>query len=759
MASDENAPQKPPPLPPAADQPPQPPPLPFGVTPPSSFFPASAARPEPATREDKVRGEYEQKLAELERRLQQEREKLLVTQLKSQEEQATSAKVEVSLRELQDRLRRDRREQDQEEARVKLEKKAAELEARLAQERETWVATLKNQLSSRDSQEKEIETHFASRLQETERRWLEEKAGWQKMTLAKDEEIRVLRTLSEKLKGADSELSRTVADKKAFESRALAERAELEKRVTQLSRESAEAQARVSSSYEREKESLQLRADLQLSRQQASLVQERLERELGALRASSREREERLLADVERLQRDMTTIKQRLDAEHEAQLRVVKGEQESLLARQKDVAERAQTEVQQLRAIAGALERQAASGRAQVEELKRASAEWEKTQERYKAEFIVLQRKWVEREKEVRAEASAQAMQGLDAEKTRLKVLAQDELNQRAAKIAEQLRQENESDQRRFEGKLRADVEQELATRRHQLQTEYEAYHTQTDAEMSRLRRDLAQKDEGWSQRLLAKESELLSARARRRGDRPPDARGGGSPGRRAPRARRRERLLRRAGGGRTAAGHAQRGGAQARPGRGGGPAPGEGEDGARALELGAGRSGAGRSGGPRADAPAALAREPDGQDRAGRARAVGEDPRRPAPGARARATGAARGVRAAGRRARADRARGGGEAVRRGQGSARPARGGGSRGGRGRGARTRRLGSRGPRRRGARARQADRAGAARRRGRCPRARAGGQARGLPQGRGWRRGRGRGRQRVVAGRGVQEKVE
>ncbi|MDE2142103.1 MAG: hypothetical protein KGJ84_06810, partial [Elusimicrobia bacterium] len=542
MAPDDKIPPKPPvppPLPPTSGRPPVPPPLPgasapipprlpsgapslppmpgmgsLGLPPRAPGLPGLPAMPTAAQppappafaakpardvekeleeKVDKVKDSYEKKLAELERRLQEEREKMLVSQVKSQEEQVTAAKVEVSLKELQDRLRRDRRDQESEENRLKLEKKAQELEARLAQERETWVATLKNQLGAREAQEKEVETHFAMRLQEMERRWLEEKANWQKIALAKDDEVRTLRSLAEKLKGADTELSKTSSEKKI-----------LEERVAELAKDRAEALARLQNAAEREKELIQLRADLTLTRQQGALIQERLERDLAALRSSAREREERLLSDQERLQRDLSGFKQRFDAEKESEQRRLKMEYEGELAQQKGNAERAQAELQRLRAVCGALERQSASARAQLEELKRSAGEWERTQERYKAEFVVLQRKWVEREKEVRAEATAQSLQMLESEKTRLKIQAQDELNQRAAKIADQLRQENEAEQRRLEAKLRADLEEELQGRRQEMQ-----------GEISRLNREVSQKDAAWSERLLAKESDLLAARSR----------------------------------------------------------------------------------------------------------------------------------------------------------------------------------------------------------------------------------------------------
>ena len=496
MTPDDQVPQ--PPVPPSFSgaQPPEPP----------SFALSQPRDPEKEleAKVDKVKDEYEKKLDELSKRLQEEHEKVFVTQLKSQEERATSAKIEISLKELQERLRRDRREQEQEESKLRLEKKAQELEARLAQERETWVVTLKNQLGVREAQEKEVENNFAMRLQEMERRWFEEKAHWQQVALGKDEEIRTLRSLAEKLKGVDVELAKVASEKKI-----------LEERVAALAMERAEASARLQSAGEREKEAIQLRADLALARQSSAMTQERLERDLASLRASAREREERLLADVERLQRDFATVKQRFDVEKDADLRRARNEHEADLSQQKQAAERATAELQRLRAVAGALERQGAAARAQLETLKRNAVDWERAQERYKAEFIVLQRKWIEREKDIRAEASAQSLQVLESEKARLRVQAQDEFNQRAVKIADQLRQENESEQRRLESKLRSELETELQARRQELLVQSDAARAQADAEMGRLRGELAQKDAAWGERLLAKESEVLSARSR----------------------------------------------------------------------------------------------------------------------------------------------------------------------------------------------------------------------------------------------------
>ena len=477
------------------------------VSPPSFGAPPASVPDRAKEREEKLermKDEFENKLEALEKKLGDEREKTFLMQLRSQEETVTAAKVEVSLKELQDKLRRDRRDQDNEESKLKLERRAQELEARLAQERETWVTTLKSQLASRETQDKEVETHFAVRLQEMERRWLDEKAQWQKTALAKDDEVRTLRALAEKLRGADTELAKSESSRKL-----------LDERLNEVLQERAEAVARLQGAADREKESIQLRADLTLTRQQGALIQERLERDISALRHSSREREERLMGDQERLQRDLATIKQTLEAQHEANLRRAKAENESELIKFKDVAEKSTAELQRLRAVAGALERQGASSRAQLDEMRRSAAAWEKTQERYKAEFVVLQRKWVEREKEVRAEATQASLQMVESEKTRLRIQAQDELNTRAAKIADQLRLENESEQKRLESRLRSDLERELAERRQAMIVETDAARALIEQELGRLRRELQQKDQSWGERMLAKESELIGQRSR----------------------------------------------------------------------------------------------------------------------------------------------------------------------------------------------------------------------------------------------------
>ena len=483
-------------------RPPLPPGLPGGMGFPGPRAAAPAAPPAPPPVEpDRPSGpsteqvEYEKKVAELEKRLATEHEQLLLANLKSQQEATTAARVEVSIKELQEKLRRDRREAAAEE-----DRRAGQM----AQERETWVVTLRNQMQTRESQEKEVEGHFAARLQEMERRWLEEKAGWQKTVLAKDEEIRNLRSLSEKLKGADAELGKTSAEKK-----------QLEARVTDLMQERAEAVSKVAGAAEKEKDAIQMRADLSLARQQLTMVQERLERDLAASRSSAREREERLLADHERLQRDLASVGERLRAEHEADLRRFKIEASAETSKYKDAAERSGADMSRLRAVCGALERQLAATRAQADELKRQASDWEKTQERFKAEFVVLQRKWVDREKEIRAEAAAQAAQVLESEKARIKAAAQEEISLRASRLAEQMEKDTEVELRRRETSIRTEVEREALERFEKSEAERQKARLALEAEAERLRGEMTRQSTEWGQKLLAKETELVDAQGK----------------------------------------------------------------------------------------------------------------------------------------------------------------------------------------------------------------------------------------------------
>ena len=132
----------------------------------------------------------EGRIAELEKKLMEEREKVLLASLRSKEEEAVSAKVETSIKEIQDKLRREKREQELDENKRKAETRALELERRMAEEREAWVShALKTQLSQRDQATQEMEGHFSTRLKDLEYRWAQEKTTLENAIREKEGEL------------------------------------------------------------------------------------------------------------------------------------------------------------------------------------------------------------------------------------------------------------------------------------------------------------------------------------------------------------------------------------------------------------------------------------------------------------------------------------------------------------------------------------------------------------------------------------------
>src|ERR1041385_2468920 len=73
----------------------------------------------------------------------------------------------------------------------------------MAEEREAWVQTLKNQLNQRDQITQEMETHFSSRLKDLEYRWAQEKAGLE--SALKEREAEVLRVRQEVILKSEQE--------------------------------------------------------------------------------------------------------------------------------------------------------------------------------------------------------------------------------------------------------------------------------------------------------------------------------------------------------------------------------------------------------------------------------------------------------------------------------------------------------------------------------------------------------------------------
>ena len=199
----------------------------------------------------------EKKISDMEKMLSQEKEKALLATLKNQQDEALSSRVESSLKDIQEKMRRDRRDHEVEEERLSLKGKIKEMEMRLSQERETWMQTLKNQMSERETQGKDVEGHFIYRLQEMERRWLDEKAQWQKEISNREETIRSLKSASEKLREVEDEYRKLSLEKEMTEREA----SKLRDEVARAEREKASIESYIKMMPEKEREIADLRSE------------------------------------------------------------------------------------------------------------------------------------------------------------------------------------------------------------------------------------------------------------------------------------------------------------------------------------------------------------------------------------------------------------------------------------------------------------------------------------------------------------------
>ena len=262
----------PPPVPPGFIKPASPPSarLPGGAAPAASaaqqelFYQSGHPQPsrqdaaaEESERAKAEKDKLEKKIAEMEKIVSQEKEKALLATLKNQQDEALSSKVESSLKDIQERLRRDRREQEVQEERLALKSRVKDLEARLVSDRETWMQTLKGQIQERETQSEDVEGHFLYRLQEMERRWLEEKAQWQRAISQKEDEVRSLRAAAEKLREAEDELRREAMEKE-MQAREISR---LRDEVAKIDREKASVEAYIKNIPEREREFADMRAE------------------------------------------------------------------------------------------------------------------------------------------------------------------------------------------------------------------------------------------------------------------------------------------------------------------------------------------------------------------------------------------------------------------------------------------------------------------------------------------------------------------
>jgi chromosome segregation ATPase len=126
--------------------------------------------PQPETPE-----ELRRRLAETEKRLSEEKEKVLMADVRSKQEEAFAAHVEASLKDIQQKMQRDKREKEIEEERAQLREKVRELDNRLIAERESWVQILRTQLQQAPQQKQDapspVETAILTRLESLEQKW------------------------------------------------------------------------------------------------------------------------------------------------------------------------------------------------------------------------------------------------------------------------------------------------------------------------------------------------------------------------------------------------------------------------------------------------------------------------------------------------------------------------------------------------------------------------------------------------------------
>jgi hypothetical protein len=256
---------------------------------------AADSAAEEAKRMQEEKDKLERKINDMEKLLSAEKEKALLATLKNQQDENLSSRVESSLKDIQDKMRRDRRDHEVEEERLTLKAKIKEMETRLSQERETWMQTLKNQMTERETQGRDVEGHFIYRLQEMERRWLDEKAQWQKEISVREEELRSLKSAAEKLRDTQDELRKVSLEKSMIER----DISKMKDEVARAEREKASIESYIKIIPEKERELAEVRADnIQLRAREAAALGEvklrdektnfeidKLQKQIGSLQA------------------------------------------------------------------------------------------------------------------------------------------------------------------------------------------------------------------------------------------------------------------------------------------------------------------------------------------------------------------------------------------------------------------------------------------------------------------------------------------
>ncbi len=256
---------------------------------------------EQAKEAEESKKKMERLLYETELKLKDEKEKALYQAMKAREEESLSLKMEQSLKEMQDKSRVARREQELDEARARAEEKVKDLERRLNEERETWVINLKKQMELRDSETNQVETQLEMRFRDLERRWLEEKSGLTQTLKSKEDELDDLGNI---VKGAEAKVK--MAEEEAEHSVELARR-EFEQEL-KTKEEQAERDVRYLKEKldVREREQITLKAHMAMIETQVRAAQETSSRTME-------DKERSWQAQLSDLQKDFSTLRQQKD--------------------------------------------------------------------------------------------------------------------------------------------------------------------------------------------------------------------------------------------------------------------------------------------------------------------------------------------------------------------------------------------------------------------------------------------------------------
>jgi hypothetical protein len=241
----------------------------------------------------------ENQLSEIGKQLKEEHEKVLMQSLRAKEEEALSSRVEQQIRDMQEKLRREKHEQEILESRSKAENQLKDLERRLTEERESWMVALKNQLKERELIEQDVEKNLSRRLREAEERFQEEKNEWISVMRKKEEELSQLQRQAQ----LSAEHLKEVTDEKDEE-------------IEQVKEAAVEARRAYERETQTEFRALQGQLDIQIRdgstfKAQVALLQNQLQQ----LENQRQEDRTRAQAQMQRQEADQQEVRKRFESQ------------------------------------------------------------------------------------------------------------------------------------------------------------------------------------------------------------------------------------------------------------------------------------------------------------------------------------------------------------------------------------------------------------------------------------------------------------